>query len=116
MGTPTVTQRIDQLEEKAIDIEATMAEMVTKAVETAVNSMKQSLAELLVEGQATAPRKQEEEWEALAARLGGRVNRFREQQAQMVNTIRTDQLKWCSEMRSTMTELQAKNIRSGDEA
>lgn len=67
MGPPTVAQRIDQLEEKAIGIEESMADMVTKAVEAAVNAMKHSLKDLLLEGQATAARKQGEEFDTLAA-------------------------------------------------
>ncbi|KAL8145577.1 hypothetical protein AgCh_003652 [Apium graveolens] len=88
MGPPTVTQRLNQLEEKPMDIEATMADMVIKAVEAAVNSMKQSLTDLLVEGQATTARKQEEGLEALVTRLEGRVNRFREHQEQMATSTR----------------------------
>lgn len=57
MGPPTVTQRIDQLEEKATDLEETMGEMVAKSMETAFSSMKQTLTEILVEGQAATTRK-----------------------------------------------------------
>lgn len=66
MRPPTVAQRLDQLEEKAREVEEIMAEMVTKAVETAVTAMKQTLAELLVEGQAAASRKQSEEIDELS--------------------------------------------------
>lgn len=49
MGPPTVAQRIDQLEEKATYTEASMADMVSQMVDAAINEMKHSLSELLLE-------------------------------------------------------------------
>lgn len=74
MGPPTVVQRIDQLEEKATGIEEAMADMVSKAVDTAMSAMKQSLTELLLEGQQVAAKKQSADLDALANRLKGRLN------------------------------------------
>ena len=57
MGPPTVTQRIDQLEEKATELEESMAELVAKAVESAMGAVRASLTELLVQGQNATARK-----------------------------------------------------------
>lgn len=103
MGPPTTAQRIEQLEKKVASIKETMAEMVANAVETAIHSMKQSLTELLKEGQATAVRKQGEDLKSLAPRLEGRINQTREVQEQMITSIQNEQLKFHSELRSTVT-------------
>lgn len=71
-----------------------MAEMVSKAVETAMTAMRHSLTELLREGQAATVRKQSEELDALAVRLEGRINRSREHNEQMINMLRTKQMKF----------------------
>ncbi|KAK1357635.1 hypothetical protein POM88_050891 [Heracleum sosnowskyi] len=114
MGPPTVAQGIDQLDEKATAIEETMVDMVAKAVETAVNSLKQSLTEFLMEGQAAAARKIGEDLDEMAARLECRINRSREQQEQMINLMQSEQHKFCSEIRSSVTALQANNIQIGN--
>ena len=57
MGPPTAAQRIDQLEEKATEMEEHMVEMVAKAVDAAMAAMRHSLTELLLEGQAATSRK-----------------------------------------------------------
>lgn len=106
MGPPTVAQRIDQLEEKATGIEEAMADMVSRAVDTAMSAMKQSLTELLVEGQQVAAKKQSADLDALANRLEGRLSRAREHQEQMINVIRADQLRFQADLKSTITGLQ----------
>lgn len=58
-----------------------------------------------MEGQATAARKQGEEIKALAVRLEGRINRSRENQEQMINMLQSEQIKFQSELRSTVTGL-----------
>lgn len=87
-----------------------MAELVSKAVETAVNSMKQALTELLKEGQASAMGKQGED---LSVCLEGRVNRSRETQEQMINLLRNEQLKFQSEIRSTVTTMKPITLKLG---
>lgn len=78
MRPPTVTQRVEQFEEKAIWIEESMADLVTKVAETAITAMKQSLTKLLIEGQTATSRKQHEDLEAVTVRLEGRIGRSRE--------------------------------------
>ena len=78
MGPPTVTQRVDQLEEKATAIEETMADMVATAVARAFDAMKHSLTELVLESQAVTSKKMGGEFEVLAERLEGRISRSRE--------------------------------------
>ena len=107
MGPPTVTQRLEQLEATAAESEATMADLVAKAVETAVTSMKQALTEILLEGQAMAAKKQGDELEALSMRLEGRINRAREQQEHMLNMLRSDQLKFYAELKALDSGLKA---------
>lgn len=85
MGPPTATQRFEQLEAKAAEIEQTMAAMVSQAVEAAMQSMKHSLTEILLEGQSAAAQKHGDDMDALAMRLEGRVNRAREHQEQFIN-------------------------------
>lgn len=67
-----------------------------------------------MEGQAAAARKHREEVEEMAARLEGRINRTREHQEQVLSMMRTEQLKFCAEIRSTVTELYTKNHHDGD--
>lgn len=50
MGPPTEAQRLDLIEEKVTDLENVMKEMVAKAVETAMDAMRRSLTEVLMEG------------------------------------------------------------------
>lgn len=51
MGPPTVTQRVELIEEKISDLEGKITEMVSKAVERAMEVMHHSLSEMLLEGQ-----------------------------------------------------------------
>lgn len=80
MGLPTTAQRTDLLEEKATNIEHTMADMVSKAVERAMEAMRHSLTELIIESQSTAAKKMGVEFDAMSGILEGRLNRDREYQ------------------------------------
>lgn len=90
MGPPTENQRIDQLEEKAMEIEETMADMVAKAVKAAMGAVRASLTGLLVEGQTVTARKQGEEMDALVVRLEGQINGSRKSHEQMFNLMRNE--------------------------
>lgn len=72
-----------------------------------MESMKQTLTEILLNGQAVATLKQGEEFNAMAMHLEGRTNRAREHQEiiRLINLICTDQLKFQSEIRSTLAGL-----------
>lgn len=63
-----------------------------------------------------AMKKMEVEFEALAGRLEGRVNRTREYHETLLNMMRNDQLKFQSEIRSTLTGLPPKQIPIQDRA
>lgn len=69
-----------------------MREMVVKEVSTAVENLRHSLTEVLMEGQSLATKK-------LGADLG-----------LMVNSLRNEQLKFQTEVKSTITGLQSLNI------
>lgn len=56
----------------------------------------------------------EVEFEALTGRLEGRVNRTREYHDTLLNAMRNNQLKFQSEIRSTLTSLQPKPINTQD--
>ncbi|XP_017233746.1 uncharacterized protein LOC108207825 [Daucus carota subsp. sativus] len=107
MGPPTVTQRLEQLEEKANEVETTMAEMAATVVDRAIEAMRLSLTELIREHQTLAATKLGADFETLASRLEGRLNRSREHQETLINTIRTDQLKFQDEVKSTLAGLVA---------
>lgn len=103
MGPPTTAQRLDFLEQKVTDLEETMKEMVAKSVETAIEAMRHSLTEVLMEGQNLTTKKLGVEIEAMTERLEGRISRSREYHETLINTMRTEQLKFQAEMRSTVT-------------
>lgn len=107
MGPPTVAQRIEQLEEKAANIEDSTTEMVAKAVERAMEAMRNFLTELVMENQSIASKNMSAEFEAMTGKLEGRINRSREYHELLINTMRNEQLKFQSEMKSTFTGLQS---------
>ncbi|XP_063944151.1 uncharacterized protein LOC135150826 isoform X1 [Daucus carota subsp. sativus] len=107
MGPPTVTQRLDQLEEKATEVEETMAEMAAKVVDRAIEAMRLSLTELIREHQTLAATKLNADFETLAGRLEGRINRSREHQEALINAIRTEQLTFQGDIKSTLAGLVA---------
>ena len=94
MGPPTVAQRLESVEEKLAEMEVVMKDFVTKAVDRAMEAMRQSLSEVLVEGQTMAAKQLGADFEALTGRLEGRVNRSREYHETLIHTMRTDQLKF----------------------
>lgn len=106
MGPPTVAQRVEQLEEKLSDLEGTVTEMVSKAVERAMEAMHHSLSEMLLEGQAKATKQLGTDLESLAGRLEGRVQRSREYHESLINSLKNDQLSFQAEMRSSVTGIQ----------
>lgn len=109
MGPPTVAQRLELIEDKLSELEGVTKELVSKAVEKAVEAMKHSLTEVLLEGQTLATKRMGAEFEALTGRLEGRVNRSREYHDTLINTMRSDQLKFQADIRSTLTGLQSKH-------
>lgn len=103
MGRPTVTQRVEQLEEKFTDLEGAVSNMVSKAVERAVEVMHHSLSEMLLEGQTKTTKQLGVDLEALAGRLEGRVQRTRDVHESLINSMKEEQLKFQLEIRSTLT-------------
>lgn len=116
MGPPTVAQRIDAIEEKIVSMEESLKNIVTKAVEKAMEAMRHSLTEVVMEGQTLASKKMGADFEALTGRLEGRLNRSREYHETLINTMRSDQLKFQAEMKSTVTGVQLKQDRQQDKA
>lgn len=57
MGPPTVAQRLEMIEEKLTSLEGETKDMVTKVVDKAVDALRHSLTEVLMEGQAMAAKK-----------------------------------------------------------
>lgn len=107
MGPPTTNQRLDLIEEKLSDLEETMKAMVEKGVAAAIDTMRHSLTEVVMEGQGFATKKFGTEFEAMAARLEGRINRSREYHEALINTMRSEQLSFQAEIKSTITGLQS---------
>lgn len=103
MGPLTVAQRVEHLED-------VIAEMVLKAVERAVDAMHHSLSEMIIEGQTKATKQLGADLDALAGRLEGRVQRTREFHESMINSMKDEQLKFQSEIRSTLTGLQGSQV------
>ena len=79
-STPTVGQRVEELEEAVGGLESKTLALVSQAVEKAVAVMKHSLVELLLEGQSEQSRKTNGELESVASRLENRIARSREHQ------------------------------------
>lgn len=75
---PTMAQCVEQLEEKATNIEAIMAEMLSYAVERAMDAMRYTLTELVMESQAANAKIMGAEFEAMSGRLEERIARSRE--------------------------------------
>lgn len=113
MGPPTVTQRVEQLEEKLTDLDGMISEMVTKAVERAVEAMHHSLSEMLLEGQAKITKQVGVDLEAVTGRLEARVQRTREFHESLLNSMKNDQLKFKSEMRTSLTEIAGGQCEQG---
>lgn len=78
MGPPTVAQRVELIEEKLTDLDEAVKGMVSTAVEKAMEAMRQSLTEALMEGQSLAAKRLGTEIDAVASRLEGRISRSRE--------------------------------------
>lgn len=79
MVAPTVSQRVEDLEDSVVSMEVRVSDMVSQTVEKAVSAMKHSLVEMLLQGQAEVLKKHSGEMEVMAIRLEGRINRSREQ-------------------------------------
>lgn len=103
MGPPTVTQRVEQIEEKLTGLEGAVSEMVTKAVERAMEAMHRSLSEMILEGKTKLTKQLGVDLDAMTGRLEGRVQRTREFHEAMINSMKDEQVKFQSEIRSTMT-------------
>lgn len=108
MGPPTAAQRLDVVEGKFTGLEETMKNMVEKTVEKAMEAMRHSLTEVLMEGQSMATKQFGAEFEAMTGRLEGRINRSREYHESLINTMRSEQIKFQTEVRSTITGIQSR--------
>lgn len=65
MGPPTVAQKLELIEEKLTGMEEATKDLVSKAVERAMEAMKHSLTEVLLEGQTLAAKQLGADFEAL---------------------------------------------------
>lgn len=79
MVAPTVSQRVEDLEDFVVSTEVRVSDMVSQTVENAVSAMKHSLVEMLLQGQTEVLKKHSGEMEVMVIRLEGRINRSREQ-------------------------------------
>lgn len=116
MGPPIVAQRVEMIEEKLHDVDGVVKELVSQAVEKAMEAMRHTLTEVLMEGQTLAAKKMAAEFEALSGRLEGRVNRSREYHETLINTMLNDQLKFQAEIKSTLTGVQIGQCSVHDKA
>lgn len=116
MGPPTVAQRVELLEEKLAEMEANTKELVSTAVEKAMEAVRHALTEVLMEGQNLTSKQIGADLEALTCRLEGRVNRSREYHETLINTMRNEKLKFQADVRSSSTEIQAKPVPQIDKA
>ncbi|XP_063935341.1 transposon Tf2-1 polyprotein isoform X1 [Daucus carota subsp. sativus] len=107
MGPPSVTQRVETLEERLTDLADSVTDLVSKSVEKAMEAMRLSFTDVLIEGQTLATKQLGTEVEALAARLEGRINRSREYHESLIHSLRNEQTKFQSEMRNTLLEIQS---------
>lgn len=105
--TPTVTQRVEELEDAVGNIEARLTAMVTQAVEKGLGAMKHSLVEMLLASQAETTKAQGAELEAMGKRLEGRIARVREQQESLIYSMKDSQEKFQAEVRSTLTSFRS---------
>lgn len=104
--TPSVTQRIEELEEVMGNMESKISEMVSQAVEKAVVAMKHSLVELMSQVQE----------EAVMEMLMGRLERrtSREHQEVMIYSMKNDQEHFQAEVRLMLTSLQLKQQHNSE--
>lgn len=103
----TAAQLLDVLEGKFADLKASsMTYMVGKAVEKAMYTMCQSLKQVLMTGHNMATKKFGTELEAMTGRLEGRINRSRKYHESLINTMRNEQLKFQTKVKSTLTARQ----------
>lgn len=107
--TPTVNQRVEELEDSMGNLESKLTDLVSMAVDKAVGVMKQSLGELMIQGQAEVARKQSGDLEYVVTRLEGRISRTREQQEKMLFAMKNDQDNFQLEIRATISNFQALN-------
>lgn len=107
MGPPSNAQRLDLIEEKLNNMEEGVTARVAKAVDTAMDAMRHSLTQVLLEGQGQATKELGVEMEAMTMRLEGRINRTREYHESLINTLRSEQMKFQTEMKATITGIQS---------
>ena len=66
-SVPSVSQRVEELEDALGNIESRVTDLVSQAVEKAVDTMKHSLVELLLQGQVETSKKYGGELESLGS-------------------------------------------------
>lgn len=88
--TPSVNQRVEELEEVVGNLESRVSDLISKTVEKEVGAMKNSLAELMLQGQKDNAKKHNADMELLANRIF---------------VMKNDQEQFQSEIRSTLTGL-----------
>lgn len=107
--TPTMGQRVAELEDAMENLESKLTELVLIAFEKAVRAMKQSLGELMIQGKAEMARKLSGELDSMVTRLEGRISRAREQHEKMLFVMKSDQDNFQSEVCATLSNFQTLN-------
>lgn len=79
-----------------------MKNMVEKVVEKVMDAMCQSLTAMLMDGQSMATKKFGAELEAMTGHLDGRINRSREYNESLIYTMRDEQIKFQTIVKSTL--------------
>ncbi|KAL8105734.1 hypothetical protein AgCh_029503 [Apium graveolens] len=111
MGHSTATQRMNTIDEKFTKMEETMKDLVSKTIDKAVEAMKQSLTEVVIEGQMMVAKKFGAEFETMSGLLERRINRSCEHHESWINTMRNEQLQFQAEVR---TALAGKKVGQGE--
>lgn len=96
----------EQLEASHMTMRETIAVEVGAAVKGAVAVMQQTLVNRFVATFEDIAKQQDDKIAAAITRLEGRINRSRDTHESLISTMRDDQLKFQSDVRSTLTNLQ----------
>lgn len=107
---------IAELKEQMSSLHTSIAEQVTNAVQVALTSLQQTLAEQIATNLENAAKKPSEELAANTMRLEGRIDRTRENHEVAIEMMKQDQEKFQAEMRIVVNELkgaQSQNSPTG---
>lgn len=110
MTIPRDKERSEKIEEQLEATHGSIREIITvevaAAVKGAMAAMQQSLVNRFVASFDEVAKQQDEKLTAAITRLEGRITRSRDTQESLINSMRDDQLRFQSDVRSTFTTLQ----------